>query len=574
MVKKKAGKRSAKHIKEMLEASYQDAPPETIDGFVLDKELSNKTGKVYYNPTTGEANIIHRGTSGTADWLNNLAYGVGAYELTSRYKTGKRTQDRAEKKYGKKNISTLGHSQGAVLARKLGKDTKEIININPAYSFENPSKNEYNIRSSSDVVSSLYAPVAKTRKILYPKYSKKHDITIPSKSSLDILGEHSYSILDRLGDKEIGAGGKRYKQLGYNGDDIDWIGGSVGTPYINQGTNPYGVKGGTTYAQRLARRTRNTFKPVEKAFKPVEKTFDKAGKTLQSGFAKMGMAMGDLTNNYLLPATVAVGKPIYDATAEGASTLLTGNPVLGKVVADSLWNNMVAKQGYDPRKNQKSKLLGEISGETGKAVAKPFQGAVFGAGKNEMFGGTTIADVIPPDITLPVIGAVLGALGLSFTALQSYRNREQIARLINGYFGRNVVAPANLAQLANIQPHQPVFEVLPPRAGQPLQEGKRGEDYDSNDYSSSSDDDSDSDSDDVEQQRGAVGNGSGRKIDFGKIKWGSFERMFHDFKRENPKARVKDLETFAKRIVKNKKKFSDKAFKKANFYLNVLKKST
>jgi hypothetical protein len=232
---------------------------------------------------------------------------------------------------------------------------------------------------------------------------------------------------------------------------------------------------------------------------------------------------------------------------------------------------MVAKQGYDPRKNQKSQLLGEISGDTGKALAKPFSGAVFGAGKYQLVGG---AGEIQYDTVFKVITGVLGALGLSFGALQSYRYREEIARLVNGFFGRNVIAPANLAPLANFQPHyppqQPLIQILPAPAGQ-HEEGKVEEI--AGDFISSSDEDSDDDSDDEEQQRGAVGTGSGRKIDFKKIKWGSFTRMFHDFKRENPKARVKNLEVFAKRIIKNKKKFSDKAFKKANFYLNVLAKS-
>jgi hypothetical protein len=163
--------------------------------------------------------------------------------MTPRYKKGKSVQDKAEKKYGKENISTIAHSQGAVLARKLGSDTKEVINVNPLYTFERPKKNEYNIRSSTDVVSGLYAPVAKVREVLYPHYSKKHDITIPSQSATDVLEEHSLRILDRLGDKEIGvgagnnisfnsimkSGGRRTKELGYTGDDIDWCGGGQTT---------------------------------------------------------------------------------------------------------------------------------------------------------------------------------------------------------------------------------------------------------------------------------------------------------------------------------------------------------
>jgi hypothetical protein len=193
-------------IKSLLDASYQDKPSSKIGDWELDDKLSTPTAVVYYNPITDEAVVAHRGTQGVTDWGNNIAYALGAYELTPRYREGKKVQDEAERKYGKKNISTLGHSQGAVLARKLGADTKEIINVNPAYTGEIPAKNEYNIRSSNDVVSSAFAPVSSARKILFPKYSKKRDIKIKAET-MNPLTEHSYDILDRLDqNKSIGVG--------------------------------------------------------------------------------------------------------------------------------------------------------------------------------------------------------------------------------------------------------------------------------------------------------------------------------------------------------------------------------
>ena len=136
----------------------------------------------------------------------------------------------------------------------------------------------------------------------------------------------------------------------------------------------------------------NIGKSISKAFKPVSKTFDKAGKTLSEGAyqasqglnkinpmmialndKKSSKAMADLggvTNDYLLPAVVAMGKPVYDATAIGASTMITGNPVLGKALADSLWDNMVANKGIDPRDRQKSELLGAVSTATGNVLGK------------------------------------------------------------------------------------------------------------------------------------------------------------------------------------------------------------
>jgi len=202
------GSLSVNKIHSFLESSYQDAPPETIGKFHLDEDLSTPTAKVYYNPNNNRAVVTHRGTAGLEDWANNLAYGVGKYNSTDRYNQGRETQHLAEDKYGAQNISTLGHSQGAVLARKLGKNTKEIINVNPAYLGETTLPNEYNIRSSGDVVSAALAPVQTVRKYLQPNYSKSHDIVIASQS-YNPLTEHSYDILNRLDKrKKIGKGRK------------------------------------------------------------------------------------------------------------------------------------------------------------------------------------------------------------------------------------------------------------------------------------------------------------------------------------------------------------------------------
>jgi hypothetical protein len=187
--KKKGGAVSAENLQNFYEQSYQDNPTENINGYIYDPEISHATAKTYYNPETKHAVITHRGTKESSDWLNNLAYVSGLYNYTNRYKQGKKAQEEAEKKYGAENISTLGHSQGAVLSRKLGKNTKEIINLNPAYTTEIPHKNEYNIRSSSDIVSALYKPVS---------WLNKNSITVPSKSWFNVLGEHKPEILSRL----------------------------------------------------------------------------------------------------------------------------------------------------------------------------------------------------------------------------------------------------------------------------------------------------------------------------------------------------------------------------------------
>jgi len=201
----RGGALSAKHIKEFASASYQKESPLNIDDFVLDQDLTNDFAKTYYNNKTKQAVVVHRGTNPTiGDWLNNAHYVMGTYKLTRRYWTGKQIQDGAEKKYGAKNVSTLGHSQGAKLARDLGGKSKEIITINPAYLGEKQKSNEYRIRSSADPVSGLLAPVNKLKEgvsWLFGGKKKenfdKQNITIKA-DTFNPLTEHSFEILDRI----------------------------------------------------------------------------------------------------------------------------------------------------------------------------------------------------------------------------------------------------------------------------------------------------------------------------------------------------------------------------------------
>jgi len=193
----KGGKISVNHLQKFLSNSYSKKPEQNIDNYLLDESLTNDTAKVYHDPKTGHAVITHKGTQGISDWGNNLAYATGLYKFTNRYKQGQKTQKATENKYGSKNVSTLGHSQGSILSRELGKNSKEIINVNPAYIKEKPHQNEYNIKSSRDVVSAL-------------KPIHSQDIKIKA-DSYNPLTEHSYDILERLNPNQmIGRGRKNH----------------------------------------------------------------------------------------------------------------------------------------------------------------------------------------------------------------------------------------------------------------------------------------------------------------------------------------------------------------------------
>ena len=209
---KKGGDLPVKHIQEFLRESYNKNAKENVDGYILDKDISNDYAKVYFNPETHHAVVVHRGTNPEIlDWLNNVAYATGYYHWTRRSWTGKRIQKEAERKYGVKNVSTLGHSQGAQLARRHGKNSKEVITVNPAYlPNEMQMPNEYRIRSSRDPVSAALAPVNWLKSgfnyLIGRNKHKEQNITIPAETFHPIT-EHSFDTLERL-DPEMRIGVK------------------------------------------------------------------------------------------------------------------------------------------------------------------------------------------------------------------------------------------------------------------------------------------------------------------------------------------------------------------------------
>ena len=193
------GKLSASDLKGLLEASYDGRA--SVGDFQIDKALSTSNSKVYFNPNTKQAVVAHKGTSGFTDWGNNAVYALGgewAYKKTKRYKDAEKVQKKAESKYGAKNISTIGHSQGGLQSELLGKNTNETITLDKATRpFSNTkADNQYDIRSKNDVVSALNP---------FQKENKK-EIVLDS-DTYNPLTSHDIGQLDKLApDQMIGQG--------------------------------------------------------------------------------------------------------------------------------------------------------------------------------------------------------------------------------------------------------------------------------------------------------------------------------------------------------------------------------
>ena len=76
-------------MKDFLNASYAENPPNQLGEYQLDIELSNAFGKVYFSISKKNVVIIFRGTAGNLqDWENNLWYAINsnAYKLTKRFR--------------------------------------------------------------------------------------------------------------------------------------------------------------------------------------------------------------------------------------------------------------------------------------------------------------------------------------------------------------------------------------------------------------------------------------------------------------------------------------------------------
>ena len=152
---------TAHETKQFIEQSYlkNSQRANAVGNYQLDRELSSDRAAVYHDFVSGKTLISNRGTTGTMqDWSNNAQYLMGTYDDTDRLKHAVETQDRAIAKYGRVDTN-IGHSQGAVITRKLNElgKTGEVINLNGASMFERQANNETRIRSSHDLVSAMAA---------------------------------------------------------------------------------------------------------------------------------------------------------------------------------------------------------------------------------------------------------------------------------------------------------------------------------------------------------------------------------------------------------------------------------
>jgi len=205
------GKISTKDFNLMLKETYKKPQDrdKNIGDYYIDESLSTPENVVYHNPKTGETKVAYRGTEGTlADWSNNAKYAFGLHNTTKRYKRANEIQKQVEQKYGTQNLDVLGHSQSGAFAQEIGKNSKNVIVLNPAqHPFYSPkTKNATVVRSKGDAVSGL--------KYLNPlNWGKKKTADVEIKAeTYNPVTEHMPDILERLPEDQMLGEGRTYKQ--------------------------------------------------------------------------------------------------------------------------------------------------------------------------------------------------------------------------------------------------------------------------------------------------------------------------------------------------------------------------
>ena len=169
-------------LKAILKKSYNKTPTDHGD-YKIDATLSGERAQVYRNDKSGKVIVAHRGTKGVHDMFTDLQYLAGNTK-NKRFDHAQRIQNQAEAKYGKDNVTTVGHSLGGLIANQVT-DGKQITYNKPTI-FNSNNPNELSIKTSNDPFS------------LNNNRSNDNKIVIHNGFNLDPFQNHSTNHLNQL----------------------------------------------------------------------------------------------------------------------------------------------------------------------------------------------------------------------------------------------------------------------------------------------------------------------------------------------------------------------------------------
>jgi hypothetical protein len=145
-------------LHDVLKNSYSGKHKENMNGYKLDKELSNHNQQVYYNPDHKKLVVSVAGTHNLRDWGTDIFLGAGKLKDTNRYKEAKSIYDKAKNKYNPLQSMAVGHSLGGTIANYIASGNDKAYGLDSGYTIGQTSRNNSKqFRSSGDVVSALGA---------------------------------------------------------------------------------------------------------------------------------------------------------------------------------------------------------------------------------------------------------------------------------------------------------------------------------------------------------------------------------------------------------------------------------
>ena len=195
---KRGGKISIGNLKKVLNDSYTKTGND-IDGYKIDKELTDDTIKVYRNNDTNEVVVAPKGTASLGDVATDVKMFFGVKD--KRFKSAKEKLDKVKAKYPDSKIDLAGHSLSGKIVEEIGANDDRVNNI---YTLNKPTtafdivtgrkgiNKQIDIRTKNDMISVL-KPFGTTN---------PNDRVIDSNTSNPIT-EHKIEKLNDLNQDEI-----------------------------------------------------------------------------------------------------------------------------------------------------------------------------------------------------------------------------------------------------------------------------------------------------------------------------------------------------------------------------------
>lgn len=163
------------NLHSVLKEGYKSKTKDNLNGYVLDRKLSDHNNKIYYDQTNKK--LLHNvvGSHNLSDWVDNAKLAIGfGFKESKRYKDSHKKLRQAKEKYGINNATVVGHSQGGFTAGMISGKNDKVISLNKAATLGQKVRNNERAYRTDDIVSVLNA-------------RSKHMTNLPSVSKTGIL---------------------------------------------------------------------------------------------------------------------------------------------------------------------------------------------------------------------------------------------------------------------------------------------------------------------------------------------------------------------------------------------------